>query len=408
LIQDEKYNPSITFKKSQLEILSRGKYRPILLYFQAKNFSHYKNKPDELAKYCIDQLQLDIHVVSNLFYLLLQNYENSGASLTKLSSLAIEFSLIDDFSDFLFEKSKSMRISRTNIPEQNQTIEVNTSLIKKKENKLRFTQFFLDIYKRHLTADKKPKISFITSVFKGEIWINDFLENITTCKLFEQCELILVNANSPENETKSINKYLGSHKNIFYIKLDFDPGLYNVWNLAIDFSNADNLSNANLDDRKSKNFIEEHLKALAFNVNSKVVSAPCYISEIPNISFEDLEELGKTQNLLFFYDSPNTYGFNDFFVKYFNPKNNADSVVVRNIPHCMPVWRKELHFKYGYFDESRGGPTADFEFWIRCASNGETFFNINKPLGVYYFSNTTTYSAKNKSSINSVIDHYIN
>ena len=38
--------------------------------------------------------------------------------------------------------------------------------------------------------------------------------------------------------------------------------------------------------------------------------------------------------------------------------------ISNNIPHCMPIWRKDLHI-YGYFDEGKYSVCADFEFWLR-------------------------------------------
>lgn len=44
-----------------------------------------------------------------------------------------------------------------------------------------------------------PKISILTSVYNGDEFIRPFLEDITRQTIFEEkCELVLVNANSPE------------------------------------------------------------------------------------------------------------------------------------------------------------------------------------------------------------------
>ena len=54
----------------------------------------------------------------------------------------------------------------------------------------------------HISAvNDIPKVSIITSVYKGKKYIEQFLENITSQTIFkEKCELILINANSTLKE----------------------------------------------------------------------------------------------------------------------------------------------------------------------------------------------------------------
>jgi hypothetical protein len=58
----------------------------------------------------------------------------------------------------------------------------------------------------------------------------------------------------------------------------------------------------------------------------------------------------------------------------------------------MPMWRKSLHDKYGYFLESdvlanretyKYQVVSDYEFWMRLAENKEKFFLIQEILGAY-------------------------
>ena len=55
-----------------------------------------------------------------------------------------------------------------------------------------------------------------------------------------------------------------------------------------------------------------------------------------------------------------------------------------NLPHNNPMWKKELHDKYGYF-ETKYKSASDWEFWLRCAFGGATFKKYHSILGVYYF-----------------------
>ena len=74
------------------------------------------------------------------------------------------------------------------------------------------------------------KITIITSLYKASPYLGGFLENITQQTVFNQCELYLLNGNSPENEEDIILPYLQEYNNIRYQRLDFDPGIYGCWN----------------------------------------------------------------------------------------------------------------------------------------------------------------------------------
>ena len=53
----------------------------------------------------------------------------------------------------------------------------------------------------------QPVVSIITSIYNGDAYISQFLSNITTQSYFSKCELILIDANSPQNEKKVINEF---------------------------------------------------------------------------------------------------------------------------------------------------------------------------------------------------------
>ena len=50
----------------------------------------------------------------------------------------------------------------------------------------------------------------------------------------------------------------------------------------------------------------------------------------------------------------------------------------------MPMWRKNLHNKCGFFDETYKS-AADWEFWLRCSFAGEKIKDVKEIIGLYYF-----------------------
>lgn len=212
--------------------------------------------------------------------------------------------------------------------------------------------------------EKLPKISIFTSVYKGDKFIKSFLEDITRQTIFkDKCELIIVNANSPENEEPVIKEYVEKFpNNIIYKKLDSDPGLYACWNLAAKMATGEFLTNANIDDRKSPKFMEELAKKLAACGDVDVVYADNLITDNPNETWEK-----NTAKSL-----------------YPSEQFSLEAMLRGNPPHCMPMWRKRLHDKHGYFEEGYRS-ASDWEFWLRCAFNDVKFAKLNKPLGLYFF-----------------------
>ena len=219
---------------------------------------------------------------------------------------------------------------------------------------------------KSVKLDQIPKISFITSVFKGEEFIEGFMEDITKQTIFkEKCELVLVNCNSPENEEKTILMYQKLYPdNIKYIKLDSDPGIYGAWNIAIKECTGEFISNANLDDRRSVDFAEKFAKLLVLDKDIDCVYAENLVTSNPHEIFEKNSSNGQV------------YPAEEFSI---------EAMLRGNPPHCMPMWRKSMHDKNGMFEEKYKS-AGDWEFWLRCSFNDSKYLKYTtEPLGLYYF-----------------------
>jgi hypothetical protein len=48
----------------------------------------------------------------------------------------------------------------------------------------------------------------------------------------------------------------------------------------------------------------------------------------------------------------------------------------------MPVWRRSLHEKYGFFD-GKMHSAGDYEFWLRLTSSGEKLYHLNRCVGAF-------------------------
>jgi|TARA_R110002074_G_scaffold199187_1_gene366911 glycosyltransferase involved in cell wall biosynthesis len=211
-----------------------------------------------------------------------------------------------------------------------------------------------------------PKISLITSVFDSAEHIEQLMEDVTRQTIFEdKCEWVILNANTPENnfEEEVILKYAEKYPNIIYQRLKEDPGVYGVWNKAIELSTGDYITNVNCDDRRAPWAIEHQAKALITNPDVDLVYNDSYITKSANTMWENVET------------GCERYNFESF---------SKEAMLRGNLPHNNPMWRRTLHDTYGMFDDKYKS-AGDWEFWLRCSFGGAKFKKYSDILGVYYF-----------------------
>lgn len=214
--------------------------------------------------------------------------------------------------------------------------------------------------------DRKEKMSYRitlgTSVFNSSRWIGSFLENVVQQTIFDECLLHMIDANSPDNEYEIIKPFLKNHKNIIYERLDYDPGATVVQNMTIKNSECEYHTIANTDDKMFPTCIEEHIAVLDQEKDIDLVYCQNATTFDYKISFDTLEQL----NL------------------FPTAKFSIENMLICNLPHSHPVWRRSIHDDCGYFEEEKWPVTADYEFWLRCVYRNKKFKLLNKVLGVYF------------------------
>ena len=138
--------------------------------------------------------------------------------------------------------------------------------------------------------NNKPLVSIITSIYKGDAFIENFMSKIVEQTFFDKCELILIDANSPGEEYSKIVPYLEKYDNIIYERLAYDPGIYETWTYAINKSKGKYITNANLDDERLPTHIEVCVNELERDKSISVVSTSVYIVyEDGEINYNNLD-----------------------------------------------------------------------------------------------------------------------
>lgn len=212
-------------------------------------------------------------------------------------------------------------------------------------------------------AEAAVEISAIASLYQGGDFIEQFMDNITSQDGFDRhCELIIVDADSPENEAETIARYVARHPGVRYHRMNSRVGIYEAWNIGAQLARGRYLTNTNLDDLRRRDSLEIQAGALQALPFVDVVYQDFYFSFDPSLDWESVAAFG--------YKSD---------VPVITPYN----MLRFNSPHNAPMWRKSLHDEVGLFDASFKS-AGDYEFWMRCLAAGKTFYKINEPHVVYY------------------------
>jgi len=212
-----------------------------------------------------------------------------------------------------------------------------------------------------LSSIKAPTLTVFCPLFKGAEFIEGYLEDVISQTIFDEVSFYILDCNSPHDEFSVIERFLG-YNNIHYKRLKEDPGLYEAWNICCKNASTELVGNWNVDDRKSPWSLESLRQPFILDTNLDISYGATLVSTIPNENWSRIKE------------SP---------VFPCNDTNRWQDLVANNNPHCMPVWKKSIHDRFGYFD-TQYQTAADSDMWIRAVKNGAKIKKINDIVGIYF------------------------
>ncbi len=219
---------------------------------------------------------------------------------------------------------------------------------------------------------ENPRLSVIVSLYNAEKFIHGFMDNVMEQDGLDHMQILLMDAQSADNTAKIIHSY--NHPSLDYVMLRDKLSIYETWNRGVALANAPIVTNWNADDRRKFNSLQTQLSFMENNPEIDICYGHVAWSYKPNEKF----------------DEANIY---DLYPCY---DVSAESMMENNSPHCMPMWRKSLHERFGLFDITY--PTAaDFDFWMRCLEGGAKFQKLYETVGLYYY-NPNGLSTNSRSS----------
>lgn len=208
------------------------------------------------------------------------------------------------------------------------------------------------------------KVSAIVSTFNAERHLRGRLDDLLRQTLYQrgELEIIVVNAGSKQGEKYIAREYLGC---ITYIESLREP-IYVSWNRGIAIAKGEYITNANTDDRYTHpNSLEMMAQALDYNRDVDLVYADAKV----------VDDKGEPSNKAPYFGA----------IKW--PNFDRRLLLQGYFGGPSPMWRRELHAKYGYFDESYQ-LSGDYEFALRLAAAGVIFKHIPLELIAFYDSGT--------------------
>ena len=213
----------------------------------------------------------------------------------------------------------------------------------------------------NLSSIKAPSITVFCPLFKGAIFIEGYLEDMVSQTIFSEVDFHILDCGSPQNESSVIERFLG-YNNIHYERLQKDPGLYEAWNICCKSASTELVGNWNVDDRKSPWSLEVLRQPFILDSHLDISYGPTLVSKQAN------ENWGKIKQSPLFPC---------------NNTNKWEDLTVNNNPHCMPVWKKSIHDRFGYFN-TKYKTAADSDMWIRAVKGGSKIKKINDIVGIYF------------------------
>ncbi len=197
-----------------------------------------------------------------------------------------------------------------------------------------------------MPTKKEYKVTAIVSVYKAEEFLQACLEDLVQQTIFEQTEVIIIDACSPENEKAIALSFTQKYENIIYVRTSERETLYASWNRGISMASGQYITNANADDRHAPHAFERMAKELDEHPNVALVYAKYRITAEKNALFATAPIKRQLEWI----------------------EHDHLNLLRRTEVGPQPMWRKSVHEELGVF-KPEFTVAGDYDMWMRISEH---------------------------------------
>jgi hypothetical protein len=207
-------------------------------------------------------------------------------------------------------------------------------------------------------------VDVIVSLYNFQKHTEVLAKSLESCMTNSKVTFHFVLVSATPGERSWLENLVGKSHHRIHVS-DERIGIYAAWNMAISECTGDFITNLNADDIRLPHSICHQANnlqntsadgsygnfVLSLNIADSLHNKDKkhLVSELPSFGLETLVDYSQ------------------------------------NFMHCAPMWRRDLHDRFGFFDESLKS-SGDTEFWLRAMESGAQF-SPYKPTTVVYFHN---------------------
>ncbi|MDP1680916.1 MAG: glycosyltransferase, partial [Burkholderiales bacterium] len=207
----------------------------------------------------------------------------------------------------------------------------------------------------------EPLVTAIVSSYNAERFMRGLLEDLEAQTIADKIEIVVIDSYSPQGEAAIVREFQLRYANIRFMRTSLREQSHITLNRCIKAARGKYITLACTDDRHCVDAFEKMVAALENHFDKALVYADIAITEKENQVIESTDLKG-------FYKWPDYNRRTLFQVCYIGPQ---------------AMWRRDLHDKYGYFDETFLS-AGDYELWLRFAAADEEFLHLPEVLGLYF------------------------
>jgi len=217
---------------------------------------------------------------------------------------------------------------------------------------------------KNCDTNLSKSVDVLVSLYQFEKHIPVLTKSLESCFSNSKITFHFVLVSPSPSERIWLEKLVGNSHHRIQIA-SARVGIYSAWNLALKECTGEFITNLNADDIRLPHSICSQAASLQ-NSSDDGSYGNFVLSRDIASSLNDMDDKHLVSNL---------------------PTFNLERLLnhSQNLMHCAPMWKRDLHDRFGMFDESLNS-SGDTEFWLRSLVNGARF-SVYKPTTVIYFHN---------------------